>query len=270
MIKSLLYVVALIAIGAGCYFTLENKNKFEVLQDERREKFRLKVATSDFADGKEKDLKDEKAVLDEAIAQQTLLNESIRALQSAGGVLERDIAELDLTLSQQKEEFEILEKAMKEVGEILADLGEDITFDNLPDKIAQIEEDKKQRIAALEELTEVVAAAQRLLGKNKEELNRLVDRKVARDSRIGRNAMEAVITAVNQDWGFLVIGAGSNSGFTPQTGLLVQRDGRMIGRVRPSSIEPTQTIAEIDYKSLATGVRLQPGDRVILEKPTSD
>jgi hypothetical protein len=79
--------------------------------------------------------------------------------------------------------------------------------------------------------------------------------------------MQAVITGVNQEWGFLVIGAGSNTGFTPQTSLLVQRDGKMIGRVRPSSIEPTQTIAEINFKTLAPGVRIQPGDYVIYEKP---
>ena len=95
-------------------------------------------------------------------------------------------------------------------------------------------------------------------------------RDIERNSRIGRNSMEAVVTAVNQDWGFIVIGAGSNSGFTPQSALIVRRDGRMIGRVRPSSIEPTQTIAEIEFDSLATGVRLQPGDRVILAKPITN
>ena len=76
-----------------------------------------------------------------------------------------------------------------------------------------------------------------------------------------------MVTAVDQDWGFLVIGAGSNSGFSPQTGLLVTRDGHLIGRVRPSSIEPNQTIAEIDFKSIAAGARIMPGDRVMLGKP---
>ena len=97
-----------------------------------------------------------------------------------------------------------------------------------------------------------------------------MSRKAARNKRIDRNAMEARVTAVNQDWGFLVIGAGSNSGFTPQTTLLVKRDGRLIGRVNPSAIEPTQTIAEIDLKSLAPGVRLQAGDRVIVSKPAGN
>ena len=116
----------------------------------------------------------------------------------------------------------------------------------------------------------LVASAEQLLAKNNDELDRLVKRKVDRDARIGRNSMESVITAVNQDWGFLVIGAGSNSGFTPQTSLVVERDGRFIGRVRPSAIEATQTIAEIDFSSLANGVLLQPGDRVILATPTSN
>jgi hypothetical protein len=93
---------------------------------------------------------------------------------------------------------------------------------------------------------------------------------VERNSRIGQNSLEAVVTAVNPEWGFVVIGAGSNSGFTPQTSLIVQRDGRMIGRVQPSAIEPMQTIAEVDFKALPSGVRLQPGDRVILSKPTAN
>ena len=59
-------------------------------------------------------------------------------------------------------------------------------------------------------------------------------------------------------------------GFTPQTTLIVKRDGRLIGRVRPSKIEPTQTIADIDFSSLAVGVRIQPGDRVMLMKPNAN
>lgn len=90
---------------------------------------------------------------------------------------------------------------------------------------------------------------------------------VERSARIGANSIEAVVTAVNQDWGFLVVGAGSNSGFTPQSGLLIQRDGQVIAKVRPSAIEPTQTIAEIDFSSLAPGVRLQTGDQAILATP---
>ena len=50
----------------------------------------------------------------------------------------------------------------------------------------------------------------------------------------------------------------------------MKRDGKTIGRVHPSAIEPTQTIAEIDMDTLSPGVRLQPGDRVILSKPATN
>ena len=170
----------------------------------------------------------------------------------------------------QEEEFAQLDKALEEVNEILKSLGGGVTLDTLSDKIKEIEDDKIAKQKKLEELETLGGAAEKALVVSRSELDRLAKRMVERSARIGKNSMEAVVTAVNQDWGFLVIGAGSNSGFTPQTSLLVERDGRSIGRVRPSSIEPTQTIAEIDLKSLSAGVRLQPGDRVILATPASN
>jgi chromosome segregation ATPase len=145
-----------------------------------------------------------------------------------------------------------------------------VNIDNIGEKVAEIEETLKTKRAAAEELDTLIEGAKTNLATKQSEVQRLVERKEDRNARIARNAMEARVTAVNQDWGFLVIGAGSNSGFTPQTALLVKRDGRLIGRVNPSAIEPNQTIAEIDLKSLSSGVRIQPGDRVILAKPASN
>ena len=124
--------------------------------------------------------------------------------------------------------------------------------------------------AKLDELETLVGSGEKALAARRSEIDTLMRRDIQRSARIARNSMEAVITAVNQDWGFLVIGAGANSGFTPQTSLLVQRDGQLVGRVTPSAIEPTQTIAEIDFDSLPAGARIQPGDRVILAKPNAN
>jgi uncharacterized coiled-coil protein SlyX len=268
--KAILYVVAILAAGGAAFFTLEHSKKFEALQKVRLDTIAENKKVSADADVKENELKKERAVLAAAESKREELTQSITTLKSTGATSERQVAEFDDTLKSQEGEFADLNKTLEEVNRILKDLGGDITLDTLPERIQQIQEDKTARQAKLEELETLVGAAEKLLEKNRAEVDRLVKRKIERNSRISRNSMESVVTAVNQDWGFLVIGAGSNSGFTPQTSLIVQRDGRLIGRVRPSSIEPTQTIAEIDFASLATGVRLQPGDRVILTKPTSN
>ncbi len=268
--KAILYVVALLVAGGAAYFTLEHSRKFEELETHRIKTIADNKAVSANADVKEKELKDEKGVLASSKDKREILTQSISALKSTAAALERDVAGLDSTIKGQKEEFEEVERTRAEVAEILKGTGEDVTIETLPQMISQINEDKKALIIKLDELEILATGAEKQLANSRAEFDRLVKRDLERSARISRNSMESVITAVNQDWGFLVIGAGSNSGFTPQTGLIVQRDGRMIGRVRPSSIEPTQTIAEIDFKSLASGVRLQPGDRVMLATPITN
>jgi len=163
-----------------------------------------------------------------------------------------------------------LDKTLKEVNKILEDIGGGVTLETLPEKIQQIEDDKKARVLKLEELNTLVEAAEKLLEKNRAEVSRLVKKDTARDKRLSENSIEARIIAVDQDSGFLIIGAGSNSGFAPQSSLIVKRNGRKIALVRPSKIEPTVTVAEIDFTSLSSGVRIQAGDCVMLTKPNAN
>lgn len=268
--KATLYVVALLAACGAAFFSMSHSNKFKALEKDRSDTISKSAEVDARTVAAEKNIKDEKAVLASAEEKRDLLTQSVSALKSAGTALNSDLTKLGDDLKVQDQEFAQLQTALEEVNKILADLGGDVTLDSLPEKIQQIEDDKKAKQTKLEELETLAAGAEKSLAASRAELDRLAKRGIERSARIGRNSMEAVVTAVNQEWGFLVIGAGSNSGFTPQTALIVERDGRKIGRVRPSSIEPTQTIAEIDLDSLSAGVRLQPGDRVILADPTSN
>lgn len=268
--KAILYIVTILVAGGAAFFTLSHSKKFEDLQNVRLKTIADNKAMTADAAVKEKELADEKAVLVASVAKREEVTQSVMALEATGADLKRKSADLDATLASQEQEFTELDKTLDTVKKILADLGEDINLDNLGDKVAEIDADKKAKESKLDETQTLISAADKSLATNRAEADRFAKRIIERNARIGRNAMEAVVTAVDQDWGFLVIGAGSNSGFTPQTGLLVMRDGRMIGRVRPSSIEPNQTIAEIDFKSIASGVRIQPGDRVMLAKPNSN
>ncbi|MCB1132493.1 MAG: hypothetical protein KDN05_15305 [Verrucomicrobiae bacterium] len=273
--KAILYVVALLAIGGSAYFTLEHSRKFTDVQKERLELIAKNKEVSANADVKENDLKKTQEELEAAQTKRSELNASIDALTSTAKSVQRDISEVEGTIAAQDQEFEELEKTIQEVNKVIAEIGDqlgegDVTLAELPAKIEEIDNQRKESASKLAELEQLVEGGEKSLASLRSELDRLQKRMSQRSSRISRNSMQAVVTAVNQDYGFLVIGAGSNSGFTPQTSLIVQRDGQMIGRVKPSSIEPSQTIAEIDFDSMRSGVRIQPGDRVILQKPATN
>ena len=268
--KAIAYVVAILILGGAAYFTLEHSRKFEELETFRLKTISSNKAVSANADAKETDLR--KANEELAVSQKSReeLSAAITLLKATADAVKGDAAELDRTLKTQEEDFAQFVKTEEEVGVVLKGLGENLTFESLPNEIEQFENDVKAGQEKLEELQTLVGSAEKSLTTKRDEIDRLMRRDVQRNARIGRNSMEAVVTAVNQDWGFVVIGAGSNSGFSPQTPMLVQRDGRMVARINPSAIEPTQTIAEIDFKSMPVGVRIQPGDRVILAKPAAN
>lgn len=268
--KAILHIVAIVAACGAAFLSFSHSNKFKALEAKRAEVVATNKQTTADADAKEADIKKEQARLAASNEKKELLEQSVSSIKSAGIGLTNDLGKLKADLKVQDDEFAQLNKALEEVNQILSGLGGNITLDALPAKIQEIEDAKKAKQTTLEDREVLIAGFEKTLAANREEADRLTKRMVERSSRIGRNSMEAVVTAVNQDWGFLVIGAGSNSGFAPQTPLLVKRDGRMIAQVNPSSVEPTQTIAEIDMDSLASGVRLQPGDRVILAKTAAN
>jgi len=268
--KATFYVVAILAACGAGVFSFNQSNKFKDLN----KKFDDTVAThaqrtADLTTT-DKNITEEKALLAASEEKQQLLTQSVSALKAKETSLKSESVKLDGELKAQDAEFKQVEEALAQVKKALESLGGDVTLETLPAKIQEIEDDKTAKTKKLDELKTLAEGAEKTLVGSRAEMDRLGKRIIERNARIGKNSMQAVVTAVNQDWGFLVIGAGSNSGFTPQTALLVERDGQKIGRVRPSSIEPTQTIAEIDLESLSAGVRLQPGDRVILAEPATN
>jgi uncharacterized protein YoxC len=268
--KAIVYVALIIVAGGAAFFSLSLSNKFQAIEKERIQTINTNKKVLADASVADKHITEQRAQLATSKEKQDLLTQSVSSLKSAETALKGDASKADDDLKAQDAEFADLEKTMTEVKSALAGLDGDVTLENLGDKVKQVQDDRTAKQKKLDDLNTLATGAEKSLTTSRADLDRLAKRIVERSSRIGKNSMEAVVTAVNQDWGFLVIGAGSNSGFTPQTALLVERDGRKIGRVRPSSIEPTQTIAEIDLESIASGVRLQPGDRVILAKPTSN
>lgn len=78
-----------------------------------------------------------------------------------------------------------------------------------------------------------------------------------------RPGIEGQVLAVNPSYGFVVLSLGDRQGAVTNAEMIVVRNGERIGRVRISTVEPSSSIADIISNSLARGVRIQPGDRVV-------
>ena len=92
-------------------------------------------------------------------------------------------------------------------------------------------------------------------------VKKIEDRKKSFD----RNSLVARVVAVNDAWGFVVIDAGQSSGINEATKLLVTRGNQTVGKLSIVSVQGNRTVANILPETVASGLNVSPGDRVILE-----
>ena len=84
-----------------------------------------------------------------------------------------------------------------------------------------------------------------------------------------RNDREFTIEAVDPRWHFVIFEAGDQSShfIGDSEPLLVKRGGAAIASLRIVSVSGGKVVAEYDEKTLAPGVQLEIGDRIIRKKP---
>lgn len=268
--KIAFYILTFLVCGVAAYFSLSLKEMFESQQQVRIDTIQTNRNVAANADATDAEIVTRDAVLEEAKSDRAQATAALESAQATGRTLTAQLREVETNIESQEAEIAQLNTSIEEITNLLAEFGEDVTPATINDNIANLQRRRDELVQQREEIDELSAAAERRVAEQRAESERISQRMVERNAKLSLNATEAVISAVDNDWGFVVIGAGSNSGFSPQSAMIVQRDGRVIGRIRPSSIEPTQTIAEIDYSAMSPGVRLQPGDRVLLARPVAN
>ncbi len=78
--------------------------------------------------------------------------------------------------------------------------------------------------------------------------------------------LKGKVTAVDPKWDFVVLDIGSNNEVAESGELLVARDGRLIGRVKVVSVEPTYSVASLMPGWLTEGEIILEGDTVMAAK----
>lgn len=260
-------ILTILVAAVAAYFTISQTEKFQALQDLRINTNNTIVIVSANIDTALAEIKVEEGNRETALGERAVAQSSVTNLKDENGSIENQVAGLDTKLVTQETQLGELNQVVAGVKQELAQVNLEVTLSTLNDDFKNLTASIEGKQGKDKGLDESIANEEKRLADKRAEIDRYNGRIQARDLRIAQNEIEARVTAVNHDWGFLVIGAGSNSGFMPDTRLLIKREGRLIGTVKPSAIELTQTIADIDFDSLSSGVRFQPGDEVIIAKP---
>lgn len=265
--KFVFLFLAIVATAVASYFTVTQTEKFQAIQDLRKQTNDTIVVVSANIDDRLAKIAVEEENKKVAEGERSVAQASVANFVAENNSIENQVGTLDVKIAAQEVQLGELKQVVAGVKEEFSQVGIEVTLGSIKDDFTGLTTSIETKQGTDKGLDESIAKDEKKLADKRAEIDKQNSRIQARDLRISQNEIEARVTAVNHDWGFIVIGAGTNSGFMPDTNLLIKRQGRLIGTVKPSSIEPTQTIADIDFSSLAPGVRFQPGDEVILAKP---
>jgi peptidoglycan hydrolase CwlO-like protein len=122
--------------------------------------------------------------------------------------------------------------------------------------------DSQAQVAELTQLKETLTNKVKDAESRADDLQKVVDHY---KNNILKNGLEGQVLAVNQGWNFVVLSIGDRQGAVANGEMILKRGDEQIGKVRITSVEPSTSVADIIPGSLARGVRVEPGDRVIFQ-----
>lgn len=266
MKESITYSLAIVAIAVAGYFGWGAKEKYEAKLDERKD---LKEELSNLTDKigeKEEREQTVTAAKDLALDEKAKAGAELEAAKSKA-------TELANTLDSVSGELEIAAADKEKIDasmEALRGKFPGIELEEVPRVVKDMEVSQKKLVGEEQDASLVKKRLEEEIAKNLAESSRIVEKINQSIKRVEGNTFQATIVAVDNDWNFVVIGAGEKSGLTGDSKLLIQRDGQLLGKLLISKLEPNTAVADVEPGSLKNGVALQAGDQVILESVSSN
>jgi uncharacterized coiled-coil protein SlyX len=203
-----------------------------------------------------------KAVLDEKKAEGTARDATSRLSDLQGSLATTNKQLTDLTAQTDEIKKSVADKdaQIAQLNDRIKTLGTaPVTPVANPAADSQLNEAKTQ----LAELNAVKDGLQAQLKAAQSQLASAQKSITARETGAAMLGLRGQILAVDRNWNFVVLNLGNRNGVSGNATLIVQRGASMVGRVRITSVEPSQSIADIVPNSVPAGVSVQPGDTVV-------
>ena len=269
--KAIIYIIAIIAIAVGGWFSLNSMGKFKELQtarkalDSQNESRKSKIT---------KVAKEAKAAEDQLELAKRALAEVEAGRENSQNTLKsakRDVDEWDNKVAEQKEQLAKVQEVISGIKDLFAkEVGNDVQISEIPTIIQKVKSDLAVATKDIEELDENISAAKNRVQASEDQIADLTERMVKRTTRIRANAVEGRVTGVDSKWGFVTVNIPRNMPVTNASKLLIKRGSTYIADIKISSIEGHHVVGNIDYDTLKSGMIVQAGDHVVLSKPVTN
>ena len=270
--KVIFYILAIVAIAAGGWFSYETMNKFTKLKGDRETLHEANENRKAAIRTKKKDAKAMEGQRDAAKKKLAETEANRDNTESNLKLAKREAATWQSKIDEQKEKIEGFAKTKAEIQKQFKEMFQDrnVELNEIPGLVKKLEDDLKKSNRKLEELQSLTEAADKRVASNNAQIKDLTERMVKRAERIRANALEGTITAVNHDWGFAVVRVPGKMPINEASKLIVKRGNTFVGRLKINAIEAGRIVTDIEYKSMTPGMVVQPGDAVVLAKPVTN
>ncbi|MGF1657514.1 MAG: hypothetical protein ACFCU3_11125 [Verrucomicrobiales bacterium] len=210
------------------------------------------------------------AELAQAVEETTQAKTALEEANSARAAAENTLSQKEAQLSSAQSEASSLKDEItskdNQITELqarideLSGAGDETEMPGVAGPSAQESEELKAQVAELEEVRNSLTSR---LETAENRSKALEEAEALRQQGLARPGLEGRILAVNQAWNFVVLNIGDRQGVVENSELIIRRGGSNVGKVRVTSVEPAQSIADIMLDSVPRGLIVEPGDVVI-------
>jgi Skp family chaperone for outer membrane proteins len=257
MAKVLLIVAILVSLLTAGIGYVNKQTLVETVATLDTTKSSLATRTTELT-GKTKELEETTASLETTTAEKQTAEASLATTEAALDKSESELTDVKGQVATKDGEIQSLNDQIKEKDVTIAQLTvpgttpSDATASTGP---TPREQELEALVASLEEKNTELRSENETFTKKEDD----------RKQMVMRDGLEGQVLAVNPAWNFVVLSIGDNRGVVNNAELLLKRDGRYLGKVRVTSVEPSTSIADIVANSVPAGIAVQPGDRVIYQ-----
>jgi hypothetical protein len=254
LVRISLILAILAGIAVGVLNFVKVKEKITVLQSDLK---RETEAHQKF----EKDYRFTKSSLDKT---NVILKQTIATLEATTAEKDKALTDLASTTKRADKLTEDLTKTRQERDTAQQDLAAYKVSGLTPEQVAAISKDMKK---LQDELTGV-QEENKLLGQKIRSLKNELARYVTPDYHVPLPAhLKGKVVVADPKWNFVVLNVGENQGVLAHGELLVNRNGRLVGKVVVQTVRKDQSIANV-MPGWDLG-EIMEGDQVIPAYPAS-